>query len=134
MECVRLTGMTTIRKCIVSFTALVLLMTLLTFSAFVSVQANGQNNSPNIPPDMPRDALQYNRTDIIPSGYMETVQAMEMNVFFYRNVTLVMNCTINCEMNVTIDPSVQNRIVSVSVEPNQTIMLTMNVSGSPPQD
>jgi hypothetical protein len=64
--------MTTIRKCIVSFTALSLLMTLLTFSAFVSVQANEQNNSPNIPPDMPQDALQYNRTYITPSGSSST--------------------------------------------------------------
>ena len=124
--------MTTTIKCIMSFTALSLLMTL-TFSAFVSVQANGLNNSPNIPPDMPQDALQYNRTEITPSGYMETVQAMEMNVFFYRNVTLMMNSTKNCEINVTIDREVQNRIVSVSVEPNQTMTLAMNVSGSPPQ-
>jgi hypothetical protein len=123
----------TTRKCIVSFTALSLLITLLTFSAFVSVQANGQTNNPNMPPDMSQDALQYNRTDITPSGYMESIQAMEMNVFFYRNVTLMMNCTMNCEMNVTIDPEVQNRIVSVNVEPNQTMTMTMNVSTSPPQ-
>ena len=76
--------MTTTRKCMVSFTALSLLMALLTFSVFVSVQANGQTNSPKIPPDMPQDALQYNRTDITPSGYMESIQAMEMNVFFYK--------------------------------------------------
>jgi hypothetical protein len=124
--------MTLKRRCVVGFTALSLLMMLLTFSAFVSVQATGQANM-NVPPDMPQNALQYNRTDITPSGYMETVQAMEMNVFFYRNVTLMMNCTRNCEMNVIIDPQVQNRIVSVNVEPNQTMTLTMNVSASPPQ-
>jgi hypothetical protein len=125
--------MTTTRKCMVNITALSLLMTLLTFYAFVSVQANGQTNSPNIPSDMPQDALQYNRTDITPSGYMESIQAMEMNVFFYRNVTLMMNCTMNCEMNVTIDPEVQNRIVSVNIEPNQTMTMTMNISVSPPR-
>jgi hypothetical protein len=114
------------------FAVLSLLM-LLSFSAFVSVQANGQTIGGNIPPDMPVDALQYNRTDVTPSGYMETVQAMEMNAFFYRNVTLMMNCTRNCEMNVTIDPKVRNRIVSVTVDPNRTMTLTMNVSASPPQ-
>ena len=82
---------------------------------------------------MPENALQFNRTAITPAGYMESIQAMEMNVFFYRNVTLMMNCTRNCEMNVTIDPEVRNRILSISVEPNQTMMLTMNVSASPPQ-
>ena len=45
----------------------------------------------------------------------------------------MMNCTRNCEMNVTIDPQVRNRIVSVSVDPNQTMMLSMNISASPPQ-
>ena len=59
--------------------------------------------------------------------------SMNMNVFFYRNVTLMINSTRNCEMNVTIDPQVQNRIVSVNVEPNQTMMLTMNVSASSSQ-
>jgi len=113
--------------------AVLSLLTLLTFSAFVSVQANGLTVGGNTPPDMPPDALQYNRTDTTPSGYVETVQAMEMNAFFYRNVTLMMNCTRNCEMNVTVDPQVRNRIVSVTVEPNQTMMLTMNVSASPPQ-
>jgi len=125
--------MTLKRKCMVSFTALSLLMMLLTFSAFVSVQASGQAIGSNTPPDMPENALQFNRTDITPAGYMETIQAMEMNVFFYRNVTLMMNCTRNCEMNVTIDPQVRNRIVSVSVEPNQTMLLNMNISVSPPQ-
>ncbi len=125
--------MTLKRKCMVSFTALSLLMMLLTFSAFVSAQANGQAIGSNTPPDMPENALQFNRTDITPSGYMETIQAMEINVFFYRNVTLMMNCTRTCEMNVTIDPEVRNRIVSVSVEPNQTMTLTMNITASPPQ-
>ena len=114
------------------FAVLSLLM-LLSFSAFVSVQASGQTVGDNTPPDMPVDALQHNRTDVTPSGDMETVQAMEMNAFFYRNVTLMMNCTRNCEMNVTIDPEVRNSIVSVTVDPNRTMTLTMNVSASPPQ-
>jgi len=124
--------MTSKKRCasVVTFTSLLML---LSFSAFVSVQANGQSFGANTPPDMPVDALQYNRTDVTPSGYMETVQAMEMNAFFYRNVTVMMNCTTNCEMNVTIDPEVRNRIVSVNVDPNQTMTLTMNVSASPPQ-
>ncbi|MCK4884528.1 hypothetical protein KAS24_00515 [Candidatus Bathyarchaeota archaeon] len=117
----------------VSFTALSLLMMLLTFSFLTSVQANGQTNSNNIPPDMPQNAVQFNRTDITPSGYLESLQAMETTVCFYKNFTLMMNCTENCELNLTLDPQVRNRIISVSVDPNQTMMLTMNVSASPPQ-
>ena len=113
--------------------SLSLLMMMLTFSSFVCVQANGQSNARNIPPDMPENALQYNRTNITPSGYMETIQAMELNVFFYRNAALMMNCTQNCEMNVTIDEQIQNRILSINVDPNQTMTLAMNVTASPPQ-
>ncbi len=121
------------RKCMVSFTALSLLMMLLTFSFLTSVQANGQTNSNNIPPDMPQNAVQFNRTDITPSGYLESLQAMETTVCFYKIFTLMMNCTENCELNLTLDPQVRNRIISVSVDTNQTMMLTMNVSASPPQ-
>ena len=114
--------MTLKRKYIESFTALSLLMMLLTISFLTSVKANGQTNSDNILPDLLQNAVQFNRTDITPAGYMDSVQAMEMNVLFYRNVTLMMNCTRNCEMNVTIDSQVRSRIVSVSVDPNQTMM------------
>jgi len=117
---------------IFSFTAMSLIM-LLALSGLTSVNANGQVIGSNTSLDMPENVEQYNRTDITPVGYMETIQAMNMNVFFYRNVTLMMNSTRNCEMNVTIDPQVQNRIVSVNVEPNQTMMLTMNVSASSSQ-
>ncbi|MCJ7613432.1 hypothetical protein MUO71_01515, partial [Candidatus Bathyarchaeota archaeon] len=109
------------------------LIMLLALSGLTSVNANGQAIGSNTSLDMPENAVQYNRTDITPVGYMETIKAMNMNVFFYRNVTLMMNSTRNCEMNVTIDPQVQNRIVSVNVEPNQTMMLTMNVSASSSQ-
>jgi len=112
-------------------TVLSLLM-LLTLSFLSSVQASESTSGNNIPPDMPENALQFNRTDITPTGYMESIQAMEMNVFFYRNVTLMMNCTRNCEMNVTIDPQVRNRILAISVEPNQTMLLNMSVNASPP--
>jgi hypothetical protein len=42
-----------------------------------------------------------------------------------------MNCTRNCELNVTVDPTVKPKILALSVEPNQTMTLTMNMSGSP---
>jgi hypothetical protein len=105
---------------------------LTTFFATTLAQTGEPKSGTKIPPDMPVDALQYNRTDITPSGYMESVQAMEMNVYFYRNYTLMMNCTQNCELKITLDPQVQNRLVSISVEPNQTMALRMNVTASPP--
>ena len=105
---------------------------LTTFFAATLAQTGEPNSGTKIPPDMPVDALQYNRTDITPSGYLESVQAMESNVYFYRNFTLMMNCTQNCELEMTLDPQVRNQLFSITVEPNQTMTLTMNVTSSPP--
>ncbi len=106
---------------------------LTTFSSATLAQPGESNSGSKIPPDMPVDALQFNRTTITPSDDMEAIQAMETNVFFYRNFTLMMDCTRNCELTMTLDPQVRNRLLSLSVEPNQTMTLTMNVSASPPQ-
>jgi hypothetical protein len=105
---------------------------LTTFFATTLAQTGEPNSATKIPPDMPVDALQYNRTDTTPSGYLESVQAMESNVYFYRNFTLMMNCTQNCELDMTLDPQVRNQLFSITVEPNQTMALTMNVTSSPP--
>lgn len=118
------------KMCIGSFTTLTLVL-MLTFSVFVSVHAI-DSPAHNMPPDMPNDAMQYNRTDMTPQGKLESLQEMKMNVFFYRNVTMVMNTTRNCEMNVTIDPEVTNKVIGVNVDPNQTMTLAVNCTASPP--
>jgi len=115
----------------------VTLVSLLALSSFcfgttLAQPGESMSGTNNMPPDMPMGAMQYNRTDITPNMYMEQVQAMETNVFFYRNFTLMMNTTTSCELNMTLDPQVRNRIVGVSVEPNQTMTLAMNVTATPP--
>jgi len=114
----------------------VTLLAVLLLTALSSVTLAQQGEPPSeskIPPDMPVDALQLNKTNTTPSGEMESIQAMQTNVFFYRNFTLMMNSTENCALNMTLDPQVKNRLLSISVEPNQTMTLAMNVSASPPQ-
>ena len=86
----------------------------------------------NMPPDMPNDAMQYNRSDMTPTGKIEQVKAMNVSVFIYKNVTMMMNITQNCEMNVTIDPQVTNKVVAINVDPNQTMTLAMNCTAQPP--
>ena len=120
------------RMAILIVTLLSVLM-LTTFSSATLAQPGESTSGSKIPPDMPADALQFNRTTITPSGDMEAIQAMETSVFFYRNFTLMMDCTRNCELTMTLDPQVRDRLLSISVEPNQTMTLAMNVSASPPQ-
>jgi hypothetical protein len=62
---------------------------------------------------------------------MEQVKAGEPTLFQYRNMTMLLNSTKNCSLEVTADPAVSPKIFGIFIEPNQTMTLTMNLSGSP---
>ncbi|TRO52715.1 hypothetical protein E2P61_03135 [Candidatus Bathyarchaeota archaeon] len=82
-------------------------------------------------PGVPDNAVQYNKTDVTPVAEMEQVTAGEPALFCYRNTTILMNCTRNCQIILTADPQVTPKIFGFSIDPNQTMTLTMNLSGSP---
>ncbi|MBN1245198.1 hypothetical protein JXA31_06355 [Candidatus Bathyarchaeota archaeon] len=82
-------------------------------------------------PGLPDNAVQYNKTDVTPVAQMEQVKAGEPALFLYRNTTMLMNCTRNCDLDFTADPAVAPKIFGFSIDPNQTMKLTMNLSGSP---
>jgi hypothetical protein len=82
-------------------------------------------------PGVPDNAVQYNKTDVTPVAQIEQVKAGEPALFCYRNMTMLMNCTRNCDLVVTADPAVTPKIFGFSIDPNQTMKLTMNLSGSP---
>jgi hypothetical protein len=82
-------------------------------------------------PGVPDNAVQYNKTDITPVAQMEQVKAGEPALFQYRNTTMLMNCTRNCDLVVTVDPTVKPQLFGLSIDPNQTMTLTLNLSGSP---
>lgn len=111
------------------FTTLVLAfsMTPITLIQVVKGQAPGQMGVPG----MPDNALHFNRTDLTPVCHREQITANTMHVFAFKNVTLMMNCSRNTEMNITIDPSVRTRYLALVMEQNQSARLTMNVSVSP---
>ena len=113
-------------------------MTLLVFVSFMfmavayaaSEQATGYGNFPEVP-GAPDNAVQYNKTDVTPVAQMEQVMAGEPTLYRYRNTTMLMNCTRNCELVITVDPTLKPKLLGLSVDPNQTMTLTMNLSGSP---
>jgi hypothetical protein len=97
------------------------------------IQADkGQAPGPMGVPGMPDNALQFNRTDLTPVCHREQITANTMHAFAFKNVTLLMNCSRNTEMNITIDPSVRTRYLALVMEQNQSTRLTMNVSVSLP--
>jgi hypothetical protein len=92
----------------------------------------GDGKYPEVP-GAPDNAVQYNKTETTPTAEMEQVQAGEPALFCYRNMTMLMNCTRNCSVIFTADPEVTPKILGLSIEPNQTMTLTMNMYGSPLQ-
>ena len=67
-------------------------------------------------PGVPDNAVQYNKTDVTPVAQMEQVQAGEPALFQYRNMTMLMNCTRNCDLVVTVDPTVKPQLFGLSID------------------
>jgi hypothetical protein len=82
-------------------------------------------------PGVPDNAVQYDKSDVTPVAEMEQVKAGEPAFFQYKNMTMLMNCTRNCDLVVTVDPAVKPQLFGLSIDPNQTMTLTMNLSGTP---
>ncbi len=74
---------------------------------------------------------QYIQTDVTPKGQMEQIRAQEQTIFQYRNMTMLMNCTRNATVTFTEEEEVTPKIFGLSVDPNQTMTLAMNLTKSP---
>jgi hypothetical protein len=116
-------------------TSCLALTALLIFATMPSLASSSgdqtQNTNQNY--EIPENTLQYNRTNTVPIGQMEQIRTMENYAFNYRNLTLMLNCTRNCELNITADPTLNPKILSLSIEPSQNMSLKMNISRTSPQ-
>ena len=121
------------RANITVFALAMLLLTYLTPLAIVQAGTETPSENGKAPyfPGLPDNAVQYNKTDVTPVAEMEQVKAGEPALFCYRNTTMLMNCTRNCEVVFTADPELTPKIFGFSIDANQTMKLTMNLSGSP---
>jgi hypothetical protein len=100
----------------------------------VAAAGSGEPSSDGKYPDVPGapdNAVQYNKTDTTPVAEMAQVSAGESALFQYKNMTMLMNCSKNCEVVFNSDPKVTPKILGLSVDPNQTMTLTMNMYESP---
>jgi hypothetical protein len=97
-----------------------------------SGEPSGEGKYPEVP-GVPDNAVQYNKTDTTPVAEMVQVAVGEPALFQYRNMTMLMNCSKNCDVVFNADPDVTPKILGLSVEPNQTMTLTMNMYSSPLQ-
>jgi hypothetical protein len=97
-----------------------------------SGEPSGDGKYPDVP-GVPDNAVQYNKTETTPVAEMAQVAAGEPALFQYRNMTMLMNCSKSCDVVFNADPNVTPKILGLSVEPNQTMTLTLNMYGSPLQ-
>ncbi len=121
------------REITIVFALALLLLTYLTPIAIVQAGTETPSETGKAPyyPGLPENVVQYTKTDVTPVAEMEQVKAGEPALFCYRNMTMLMNCTRNCDLVFTADPEVTPKIFGLSIDTNQTMKLTMNLSGSP---
>src|SRR4030067_2119089 len=90
-----------------------------------SGEPSGDGKYPEVP-GAPDNAVQYNKTETTPVAEMAQVAAGEQALFQYRHMTMLMNCSKNCDVVFNSDPNVKPKILGLSVEPNQRMTLTIN--------
>ncbi len=74
---------------------------------------------------------QYSKPDVTPKGETEQIRAREQTMLQYRNMTMQLNCTRNCTVIITSDEEVTPQEFGLTVDPNQTMTLAMNLTKSP---
>jgi hypothetical protein len=95
------------------------------------IYAPGGQTTSNLP-GISDNALLFNRTDLTPTCQMEQLAAHKMHVYSYQNMVLMMNCSRKSDVNITIDSNVQTRYLALVMEQNQSCLLHLNISDSPP--
>ena len=91
---------------------------------------NTSNNSTNTP-NISDNTKQYNNTNVTPKNLTEQVRAQEQTKFQYQNMTMTLNCTQNCTVSFTTDEKVTPKELGLTVDPNQTMTLAVNLTKSP---
>ena len=130
-------GKKSIRVVTLSFLIGILTLPTLAFAGIQSVDENdksyGVGNIPEVP-GLPDNVIQYNRTNIIPIQQNDQVLAGEPTLFAYQNTTMLFNSTKNCNLVITTEATTNQKIFALSIDPNKTMTLTMNISSNPLQN
>ena len=122
---------------ILSFLIGILALPALVFAGIPPSEENeksyGGGNIPEVP-GLPDNVIQYNRTNISPFEQKEQILAGEPALFAYQNTTMLFNSTMNCDLVITAEATTFQKMFALSVDPNQTMTLTMNLGSSPLQN
>jgi len=95
------------------------------FSILPALAAEKQESSKA--PEFPNDAQRFNLTDLVPHYFTHEFVVGSPQVMQFRNMTMLINATRNVRFNITADPAVNMRYLSLDLKPNRS--LTLNIGG-----
>jgi len=116
--------------------ATIFILPTIAFAGSETPQENEPQGVGNVPevPGLSDNVIQYNRTNITPFEQKEQLLAGEPALFAYQNTTMLFNSTMNCDLVITAESNASPKIFALSLDPNQTMTLAINISSDPLQD
>ena len=130
-------GKKPIRFLILSFLIGILAIPTLVFAGIQPSEENekayGVGNIPEVP-GLPENVIQYNRTNISPFEQKEQILSGEPALFAYQNTIVLFNSTVDCDLVITAEATAFWKMFALSVDPNQTMTLMMNLGSAPLQN
>jgi hypothetical protein len=83
-------------------------------------------------PGIPSNAVEINRTALNPLEQIDQVAAGTTNVYRYSNLVLIIKSAANTELNVTVSPTMNPKVLSIYIEPSQNIGVNLNLMNTQP--
>jgi len=101
------------------------------FSIFPALAAEKQERPKA--PEFPGDAQRFNLTDLVPHYFTHEFVVGSPQVIQFRNMTMLINATRNVEFNITAEPAVNMRYLSLDLRPNRSLALNIRTMARPPE-
>jgi len=85
-------------------------------------------------PGIPANAVAYNYSETIPTGFAWRMKPHETTVLAFKNFMLMVNASESLDLDLTVSSDVAGRLFSLALTPGESISLDIDVTASPPSD
>ncbi|MFP3950527.1 MAG: hypothetical protein ACLFVP_00050 [Candidatus Bathyarchaeia archaeon] len=109
-----------------------LIALLLILPVALTVGQPPQFNKTSRIPDIPRESLKVNRTDLIPVNFKYRVEKGEPSALSFKNLLLEINSTKNIDLETTVGQGVPIQYIELDLEPGESLGLKINIDVEPP--
>jgi hypothetical protein len=95
-----------------------------------------QAGPPEVPtPDMPgvpSHTRAYNYTDVTPERFTWSLREREGTLLMFRNTAMMLNCSRNLDLDITVGPEVEHRMFSLQLNPTEPMRLRIQMETNAP--